>query len=355
MKVHLTEQGNSMMSSDCSCARASVPAARWAGLLGAACFALTPLQGALAHSAQGYPAKPMRIIIPSAPVGPSDTNGRGVAQALSEALGQPFVVDNRPGADGIIGAEACVRSAPDGYTLCTCDGQGFSLNPVIRAKMPYDPLRDLSPVIQTAFLNSALVIHPSVPANSVSELLDLAKTKPGLITYGTSGLASVANIYVQWLKKAKGVEFQGVPYKGITQAFKGLVAGEVQVANFAVGQVAQYIKAGKIKALGQTGETRSRHLPDVPTCKEAGMGIALRNWFGLFAPAGTPRDIVQRLNAEVSRNLLNNPVLQERFLISQGLSAESPVGESPEAFAAFLKADREYFATVIKAAGIKLD
>jgi len=306
-------------------------------------------------SAQGYPVKPVRIIIPSAPGGPSDTNGRGVAQALSEALRQPFVVDNRPGADGIIGAEACVRSAPDGYTLCTCDGQGFSLNPVIRSKMPYDALRDLTPIIQTAFLNSALVIHPSVQANSVRELLDLAKAKPGLITYGTSGLASVANIYVEWLKKAKGVEFQSVPYKGITQAFTGLVAGEVQVANFAVGQVAQYVRSVKIRALAQTGETRSRHLPDVPTFKEAGMEVALRNWFGLFAPAGIPRDIVQRLNAEVSRNLLNNPVLQEKFLTSQGLGAEAPVGESPEVFAAFLKADREYFATVIKATGIKFE
>ena len=308
-----------------------------------------------AASAQVYPARPVRIIIPSAPGGPSDTNGRGVAQALSEALGQPFVVDNRPGADGIIGTEACVRSAPDGYTLCTCDGQGFSLNPVLRSKMPYDAIRDLKPIILTAFLYSALVVHPSVAANSLRELLDLAKAKPGRITFGTSGLASVANIYVEWLKRAKGVEFQSVPYKSTAPAFTGLVAGEVQVANFAVGQVAQYVKSGKVKALAQSGETRSRHLPDVPTFKEAGMEISLRNWFGLFAPAGTPVDIVRRLNAEVARNLLNNPVLQERFLASQGLGAESPVGESPEAFEAFLKADREYFAKVIKTTGIRLE
>ena len=344
-----------MMNCDCGHAGASAPAANLAAVLAAACFALATCALAQTASAQGYPAKPVRLIIPSAPGGPSDTNGRGVAQALSEALKQPFVVDNRPGADGIIGAEACARSAPDGYTLCTCDGQGFSLNPVIRTRMPYDALKDLAPVIQTAFLNSALVVHPSVPANSVRELLDLAKTKPGLVTFGTSGLASVSNIYVEWLKKARGIEFQSIPYKGITQAFGGLIAGEVQVAVFAAGQVAQHIKAGKVKALAQTAETRSRHLPDVPSFKEAGMEVALRNWFGLFAPAGTPGDIVHRLNAEVSRNLLNNPVLSERFLGSQGLVAEPPVGESPEAFAAFLKADREYFATVIKTTGIKLD
>ncbi len=321
-------------------------------LWGALLAAVAVLESA---HAQGYPVKPVRIIIPSAPGGPSDASGRGVAQALGEALGQPFVVENRPGADQMIGTEACARSAADGYTLCSCDGQGFSLNPVLRPRMPYDPLRDLSPIVLTAFLYSALIVHPSVPVNSLRELLELAKASPGRITFGTSGLSSVGNIYVEWLKKVKGVEFQSVPYKSTAPAFTGLVAGEVQVSNFAVGQVAQYVKSGKVKALAQSGATRSSFLPDVPTFKEAGMEITLRNWFGLLAPAGVPAELVRRLNAEVARNLLSNPALRDRDLVSQGLGLESPVGESPEAFAAFLKADREYFASLIKTTGIRIE
>lgn len=327
---------------------------KWIGLR----FALSAALLAAAMSpaqAQTYPSKAVRLIVPSASGGPNDSNSRGIAQALGEAMGQPFVVENRPGADGIIGTEACARSTPDGHTLCTCDGQGFSLNPVLRANMPYEPLRDLSPVILTAFLVSAVVVHPSVGASSVRELMDIVRAKPGSVTFGTSGLASVGNIYVQWLRATRGLNLQSVPYKSTTLAFAAMLAGEVQVTNFTVGQVAQQLKSGKLKALAQSGEIRSQYLPDVPTFKEAGMELSLRNWFGLFAPAGTPRDIVQRLNAEVGRNLLRNQGLRERYLEAQGLAMELPVGESPDAFAAFLKADRAYYANIIKTTGIRLD
>ena len=303
-------------------------------------------------NAQPYPAKPVRMIIPTAPGGPSDLNGRGIAQALQEAYGQPFVVENRPGADSIIGNEACARSAPDGYTLCTSDGGGYSLNPVVRAKMPYDPLRDLQPIILTGMLYSALIAHPSLPANSVKELFELVKAKPNTISFATSGQASQPTIIVEWLRKVRGLNLLAVPYKVQTQGATAVMAGEAMLTTFTIGQSANFAKAGKVKILAQNSDGRSRHMPDVPSFTEAGLGINIRNWLGFFGPAGLPREMVQRLNADVNRHLLQNPALRDKFLTANGLEIEGPAGGSADAFLAFLKADREYYANIIKAAGI---
>ena len=303
--------------------------------------------------AQAYPNKPVRMIIPTAPGGPSDLNGRGIAQALQEAYGQPFVVENRPGADSIIGNEACARSTPDGYTLCTSDGGGYSLNPVIRSKMPYEPLRDLQPIILTGMLYSALIAHTSLPANSVKELFELVKAKPGTISFATSGQASQPTIIVEWLRRARGIDFLAVPYKVQTQGATAVIAGEAMVTTFTIGQSANFAKAGKIKVLAQNSDGRSRHMPDVPSYKEAGLDISIRNWLGFFGPAGLPRELVQRLNADVNKGLLQNAALREKFLTANGLEVEGPAGGNADAFLAFLKADREYYASIIKAAGIK--
>ena len=321
----------------------------------AAVFALALATPALTGKvfAQAYPAKPLRIIIPTAPGGPSDLNGRGIAQALSETYGQPVIVDNRPGADSIIGNEACARAAPDGYTLCTSDGGGYSLNPVVRAKMPYEPLRDLQPIILTGMLYSALIAHPSLPANSVKELFDLVRAKPGTISFATSGQASSPTITVEWLKRERGLEFLAVPYKVQTQASTAVLAGEAMLTTFTMGQSANFARAGKVKILAQNSDGRSRHMPEVPSFKEAGLDISIRNWLGLFGPAGLPRELVQRLNADVAKGLLQNASLRDKFLTANGLEVEGAAGGSAESFLAFLKADREYYASIIKSAGIK--
>jgi tripartite-type tricarboxylate transporter receptor subunit TctC len=304
-------------------------------------------------AAQAYPIKPIRMIIPTAPGGPSDLNGRGIAQALSEAYGQPVVVENRPGADSIIGNEACARSTPDGYTLCTSDGGGYSLNPAIRLKMPYEPLRDLQPIILTGMLYSALIVHPSLPVSSVKELFELVKAKPGTISFATSGQASQPTIIVEYLRRVRGLDFLAVPYKVQTQGATAVMAGEAMVTTFTIGQSANFAKAGKVKVLAQNSDGRSRHMPDVPSYKEAGFDVYIRNWLGFFGPAGLPREMVQRLNADVNRNLLQNPALRDKFLTANGLEIEGAVGGSSDSFLAFLKADREYYANIVKAAGIK--
>jgi tripartite-type tricarboxylate transporter receptor subunit TctC len=303
--------------------------------------------------AQAYPTKAVRVIVPTAPGGPSDLNGRGVAAVFAEGLGQPFVVENRPGADSMIGNEACVRSAPDGYTLCTSDAGGFSLNPAVRLKMAYDPLRDLAPIVHTGFIVSAFVVHPSVPAGSLKELLALAKAKPGSVSFATSGLTSQPSIMVEWLKNTQGIVFLAVPYKVQTQGVTAVVAGEAQATTFVANQSAQFAKAGKLKVLAHNGTGRSRYVPDAPTYKDSGLDFGMRTWLGYFAPAATPPEIVRRLNAEAVRGLFKNPAAAEKFQALTGLEWEAPAGQPPEAFAAYLKADREYYAKVIAAAGIK--
>ncbi len=303
--------------------------------------------------AQAYPVKPIRMIIPTAPGGPSDLNGRGIAQALSEAYAQPVVVENRPGADSIIGNEACARSVPDGYTLCTSDGGGYSLNPAIRLKMPYEPLRDLQPIILTGMLYSALIVHPSLPVNSVKELFELVKSKPGTVSFATSGQASQPTIIVEYLRGVRGLDFLAVPYKVQTQGASAVMAGEAMVTTFTIGQSANFARAGKVKVLAQNSDGRSRHMPDVPSYKEVGFDVYIRNWLGFFGPAGLPRELVQRLNTDVNKNLLQNPALRDKFLTANGLEIEGAVGGTPDSFLSFLKADREYYANIVKAAGIK--
>jgi len=310
---------------------------------------------AMHASAQAYPSKPVRILVGTPAGGPGDLVARGSAQALSQALGQSYIVENRVGADGLIAGEAAVRSAPDGYTLYVADSFAISLNPVIRAKMPYDPQKDLAPIIQAGTLASLILAHPSVPANNLRELLDLAKAKPGSITFGTFGLASSAHLYVEYLKNEKNIQFLNVPYKAASLAFPAMLAGEVDVVLFAIGPAVAQVKAGKAKALAVNAPARSPLMPEVGTMKEHGVDVDIQTWFGLFAPAGTPRDIINRANTEVAKGLINNAEAKAKFLTSQGMDTVAPAGASADVFAKFLKADRENYAEVVRVTKVRIE
>ena len=248
-----------------------------------------------AAGAQGYPSRAARLIIPTAPGGPLDTMSRGLAQSLNQALAQPFVVENRVGADGAIALEACARSAPDGMTVCVMDSWPIVLNPALNARLSYDPERDLAPIIHCGTLGSALVVHPSVQANSLRELLELAKAKPNTISFGTYGLASNTYFYVEWLKKAKGIVFLGVPYKAATQAMQAVLSGEIQVFAFGLGQSIVQAKAGKVKILAVAGEERSPSLPDTPSFKESGMELSMRTCSECLRPPQHQRTLFNGL------------------------------------------------------------
>jgi tripartite-type tricarboxylate transporter receptor subunit TctC len=305
--------------------------------------------------AQTYPSKPVRLVLPQpAGSGPSDVSARAMAQELSQFFGQPFVIDNRPGANGIIGAGAVAKSAPDGYTLCITSASVISVNPFMYPDMPYDPPKDFAPVIMVGFSHQALVANPRVPANNLRELLEQARAKPGAITWGSFGPSSASHLYIEWLKNVKGIQFYNVPYKTAGQALQAAIAGQVDLAVFALGGAVPQVKGGKLKALAIAGDDRNAALPGVPSMKESGIDIALRNWYGVFAPVATPKDIVQRLNSAMAK-ILADRKFQEFLDVKAGLGVEPPAGGSPEAFAAFLKADREIYRDVIKITGAKAE
>ena len=302
-----------------------------------------------------YPNKPIRVITQFTPGGPGDVLTRAVTQAATGSLGQPFVVENRPGAEGLIAIEQCKNAPADGYNLCGADSFAVSLLPVISTNMQFDPLKELAPVVHMGFLSSMVMVTPNVPVNSLQELLDLAKQKPGAITFGSWGPASSPHMYMEWLKRERGISFLEVPYKSAPFAWQGLQGGEVQVAVFATGPAVGAMKAGKVKALALINPARSSVVPNVPTLAEAGLPVNVLTWFGLFAPAATPRDVIQRVNAEAVKTFFGVPAMVEKYLTQQAYSNAAPVGGSPEAFAAFLKQDRENNASLAKITGVKLD
>ena len=301
--------------------------------------------------AQGYPSRPIRVIQPLGVGSPGDLVSRAIAQSLSQTLGQPAVVENRVGANGIIGMEACAKAAPDGYTICVPSFSQVTMNPVIYSKLPYDPLRDLAPVINIGVINSSVVVNASVPVNSLRELFDLAKSnKPGALNWGSWGVGSFPHLYLAWLQNATGTSFTHVPYKTIDQVVNALVAGDVQVSLNTPGLMQPLVKAGRVKVLAVVGRRRSPLL-DAPTLKEAGFDPPILSWVGVFVPAGTPREIVQRLNTEIGK-LLADPKFVERVLTPVSID---PVGGSAEEFGAFLKTDRENAEKVAKLANLKTE
>jgi len=298
--------------------------------------------------AQSYPTRAIKLVVPSSPGGGTDIVARILGQKLSEQLGQQFVVENRAGAGTVIGNDAVAKSAPDGYTLL----MGLStlaINPSMYAKLPYDAMRDFAPISQSVSACNILILHPSVPAKTVVELIALARAKPGSLTFGSAGMGTNPHLSGELFKSLARIDMVHVPFKGSGQSIISQVAGEI-AANFpSVPTAMPYVKAGRLRGIGVTTLRRVEVLPDVPSIAEAGLpGYEATQWFGLLAPAGTPRPIIDRLYQESSR-ALRSADMKER-MTAEGLEV---VGSTPEEFASYIRSETEKWTQVIKAAGIK--
>jgi tripartite-type tricarboxylate transporter receptor subunit TctC len=316
----------------------------------AACALLLAAACASAQS-PGYPTRPVRMIIAFPAGGGSDIVGRALAQQLSELLGQPVVVDNRGGAGGIIGTELGARAAPDGYTLTVGSSGGFAITPHLNPSLPYDPVRDFSPVSLFTRLTFVLDVHPAVPATSVTELLALARSRPGRMNFGSSGQGATAHLATEHFMSLTGAKMTHVPYKGAAPAMTALIGGEVEMLFDSMPTTLPHARAGRIRPLAVTTLQRSALLPQLPTLDEAGVkGYELASWFGLFAPAGTSRAVVNRLNQAVN-TATARPEMKER-LLSQGAE---PLGGTPEDLASYLRRELAKYGKIIREAGIKAE
>lgn len=301
--------------------------------------------------ADNYPEKPIRLIITSPPSGTSDALGRPTAQKLGESLGKQIVIDNRAGASGNIGAEIVAKSIPDGYTLLLAQTQTLAVNPTLYKKLAFDPLRDFTPVAMVASVVFVLVANPSLAANTVTELVRLAKAQPGQLTFASASSGSVSHLAGELLKSAAGIDMLHVPYKGAGPAVIDLIGGQVMLM-FAGGPSAStQIKAGRLKLIAVAGAARSPAFPGVPTIAESGMpGFDVSAWWGVVAPARTPQAVVARLNREIIR-ALELPDIKERFA-SQGAD---PVIMTPAQFGAYIKSEYTKWAKVVKDSGARVE
>jgi tripartite-type tricarboxylate transporter receptor subunit TctC len=299
--------------------------------------------------AQTFPTKPIRIVLPFPPGGPTDLYGRIIAEGLKERLGQQVIVDNRPGASGIIGSEMVAKALPDGYTLLLM-ATHHTINPSLYKKLPYDTEKDFTPITLVATNPNILVAHPSLPANTIKELIALAKAKPGQINYASTSIGGGNHLSAELLKSMAGIDLFHIPYKGQAPAMNDLLAGHVTLMFTSVGLMVPHIKAGKLKALAVTSAKRAANLPDVPTIAETLPGYEANSWFGMWGPAGMPKELVTRLNQEIAR-VLHSPEVKKRFM---ALDAE-PGGNSPEEFAAYQKLEMAKWAKVVKDCGIQLE
>jgi tripartite-type tricarboxylate transporter receptor subunit TctC len=298
-------------------------------------------------TAQNYPARPVRVITPVTAGSAVDTVARVVGQKLSDTWSQQVVVDNRVGANGIIGSEAAARAANDGYTMFLGNDAVMAINPALYRKLPYDPVRDFAPVTHAANIPLVLVVHPSLPAKSVKDLIALARAHPGQLNYASGGTGSPQHLPMEMLKAATRIDIVHVPYKGLGPAFNDVLGGQVPMMFAGMSNAVPHHAAGRLRILA-VGGTRSPALPDVPTVEEAGVpGFYYAAWTGYFVPAGTPRDIAARLHADITRVLVL-PDVRDRL---NALGFEL-VGSTPEALAARLKTDTARMAEVVRAAGI---
>jgi len=298
--------------------------------------------------AQQYPSKPVRIIIPFVAGGPTDTQARWAAQQLNAATGQPFIADNRPGAGGVPGSEAVVKSAPDGYTLLAGNPGPLTIAPTVKSQMPYDTLRDLVPIVLIAKSASCICVHPSLPTKGVKEFVAFAKARPGRVNYGTPGVGTVGHLATESFATAAGVKLNHVPYKGAAQFTVDLIAGNIELAQIQLAGSAPLARQGKVRCLGVTATQRSPLLPDTPTIAEQGLkGFQSYNWNGLLAPAATPRAIVTRIHETIAK-ALKTPEARELYA-SQGHEVS---GIGPEEYAAFIKGETDKWAQVAQRAGI---
>jgi tripartite-type tricarboxylate transporter receptor subunit TctC len=303
---------------------------------------------AIPATAQNYPVRPVRLIVPYPAGGPTDFVGRTVATKLSQYLGQQVVVDNRPGAGTVIGSELVARSAPDGYTLLFGTGGGTFLAPLMLPKVPYDPHRDFLPVAMLVMSPQVLVVHPSVAASSVSELVALAKSKPGVLNFASVGTGTSPHLGGELFASLAGVKIVHVPYKGTAPAMTDLISGQVQMMFTSMPTVLAHVKSGKLRLLGTGGTKRSAAIGDTPTIAETVPGFELVTWYAVFAPARTPEAIIKRLNAEINK-VLADAESRDR-MSAQGLE---PTPMTPDELKRYSQEETKRWTRLIKAAGIK--
>ena len=311
----------------------------------AAAFALA-LIAFPAAGQDNWPARPVKLIVPSSPGGGTDLFARLLGQALGEALKQQFVVDNRPGASGNIGAEAAARSAPDGYTFLVSANPALTVNPSLYKKLPYDAERDFSPVARAVIAPQVICVHPSLQVKTLAELIALGKREPGKIPFASAGTGSPTYLGVRMLEEVSGARFVHVPYKGVGQAYKDLLGGDIKFMFPDVASVLPYIRSGKVVALAVNQPTAL--LPGVPTLAQAGFPIEVFTSFSVVAPAGTPRPVIQRMSAEIAKAMKSSGLAEK--LQAQALV---PVFDTPEQFAVDLKKERDGWAAFIRRNGIE--
>jgi tripartite-type tricarboxylate transporter receptor subunit TctC len=300
-------------------------------------------------AAQNYPSRVIRIVVPFTPGGPQDVNARLIGQKLTEAWGQPVVIENRAAAGGIVATEYVSKASPDGYTLLMGNPTPLTIAPSLYDKLGYEPLRQFAPVILVTQTASVFVLHPGVPAKNIKELVTLAKARPGQLIYGTSGIGSTGHLTIELFSTLTGIKMTHVPYKGASQAISDMIAGQIDLRMFPIPVTIPLVKDQRVRPLGVTSLTRFVLLPEVPTIAEQGLpGFESTNWNGILAPAGTPREIVIKLHDEIARRVLA-PEERER-LVRDGYEIS---GLGPEQYAAFLRAETAKWAQVIKAGKVR--
>jgi tripartite-type tricarboxylate transporter receptor subunit TctC len=311
---------------------------------------LASLAGSAAAFADNWPSRAIHVINPWPPGGPADIVARPIMEKLSDALGQPIVLDNKPGANGTIGCNFVAKAAPDGYTLLFSHVGPIAISPAIQPEMPYDPVKDLVAITQFVSGPTVLVVRPDVPVNSVAELIDYAKKHPGKLTYGSVGQGSTTHLAGEMLHMMGGIDIVHVPYKGAAPVVTDLLGGQIDMSFINISGALPYIQAGKLRAVAVTTLKRSSVLPDLPTVGETLPGFEVNSWYGFMAPAGTPRPIVDRLYAEVSK-ILKMPDIIDRLKAS-GLD---PEGTTPEQHDAKIKEDIARWAKLVQATGVKVN
>ena len=310
-------------------------------------FLLTSVLG-LAHAQSDYPSRPVRIVVPSPPGGGTDIVARVLAQHYGKAFGQPFVVENKPGAGNLIGIEFVARAPADGYTVLMV-ASTLALNSVLYRKVPYDPVRDFAPVTLAATAPNVLIVHPAVPAQSLAEFVALAKRRPGALSYGTPGIGTSPHLSMELLKSMAGIDLQHVPYRGTAAAVTDVISGQI-AATFANALTAKpQVDAGRVRALAISGPQPIEAFPGVPTVAQSGVpGYEAMQWYGLLAPAGTPAAAIARLHGEALK-ALHSTEMKEKLAVD----GAQPVGSTPEEFAALIRRELDKWTRVARAAGIE--
>jgi tripartite-type tricarboxylate transporter receptor subunit TctC len=303
-------------------------------------------------SAQSYPSKPIHLVVPVAPGGITDVLARALGQKLTEAWGQQVVIENKPAGAGQVGTDSVAKAAPDGHTLLVAADATFVTSPHTYSKLPYDPINDFAPITGLGISPQALVVNPSVPVRTLAELIEFARKKPGEINYGTFGIGTSGHLNIVLLESLTGAKFTPVHYRGATPGLTDTIAGHIQMMIVSIGLVAQPWQAGQLRVLGFGSAARLPQYPDVPTLAESGLpGYQAGSWYGLAAPKGTPRDVVDKLNAQVQR-IFNDPEFRDRFLTRNFIYS---IVSSPEAFAERMRLDSEKWGKVVRDARIKVE